>query len=322
MSSENKNDQESLVKPSVDGNPLVKDPLLTASSAKPCGCGSMDNHNPDGTRMLPSSNSFVYAIGKVIHDFPNDSLKLEYTHATGRIPDEEKRGRTYHEVLYRVLTDRANRYIARESCYILTIEKYETYILVPRDPLDVETLVEALRPSPDPSDNDIIIGEKVRIPPPEMCRGRTNPIVIVDKIWSFNRDELIKQIPKRKGISEDQFKKTINALFNYILQIADNAGAIDEHRAINYLSVTHAEIYHTTQTMQDQNYSLIDIEVHPSKQIVPGRKLLEVVFLYESRVNRTRRRFSATVDVTGKYPSLHTPMDPEREDIRLKIEQR
>ena len=80
-----------------------------------------------------------------------------------------------------------------------------------------------------------------------MCNGLLVPIVMVDQIYSFDRDALMKAIPKRKGESEDQFKKTSEALFNNIIQVADNAGATDEHRAINYLAVRYDEIYHRTQ---------------------------------------------------------------------------
>ena len=51
----------------------------------------------------------------------------------------------------------------------------------------------------------------------------------------------MKAIPKRKekGTTEDQFRKTSTALFNHIIQISDNAGAIDQHRALNYLTVRY-----------------------------------------------------------------------------------
>ena len=98
---------------------------------------------------------------------------------------------------------------------------------------------------------------------PEMCNGLMVPIVMVDQIYSFDRDALMKSIPKRKGESEDQFRKTADALFNHIIQIADNAGATDEHRALNYLAVRYDEIYHRTQLMQDENYSFTAVDVRP-----------------------------------------------------------
>ena len=68
----------------------------------------MGSHNPDeGGKM--SSPSYVYAIGKVVHRFPNRSLELELAQATGRRPEEETRGRTREEVVYKALTDPANR---------------------------------------------------------------------------------------------------------------------------------------------------------------------------------------------------------------------
>jgi hypothetical protein len=32
----------------------------------------------------------------------------------------------------------------------------------------------------------------------------------------------MKAVPKREGVSEDQFEKTSEALFSHIIQIADN----------------------------------------------------------------------------------------------------
>jgi hypothetical protein len=54
-----------------------------ASMDKPCGCGSASQH--DMNMMLPPS--FVYAIGKVVHRFPNKSLEMELAQAIGRRPE-------------------------------------------------------------------------------------------------------------------------------------------------------------------------------------------------------------------------------------------
>ena len=202
-----------------------------------CSCGS------EAVKATPLS--YIYAIGKVVHRFPTRSIELELAQATGRSSEEDTRGHTHEEVIHKVLTDPANRYIARQICYVLTIEKLETYLLTPADPLDIDRLADALRPGPAGMvDNDVIIGRRGPIASPEMCNGLMVPIIIVDQIYSFDRDALMKAIPQRKGVSEDQFKKTVDALFNRIIQIADNAGATDEHRAINYLAVRYDEIYH------------------------------------------------------------------------------
>jgi glycosyltransferase involved in cell wall biosynthesis len=303
---EKKNEPESSINLSVDSTPRLEDPSPSTLPAKPCGCGSMDNHNPDRT---VSSPSYIYAIGKVVHRFPKRSLEMELAQATGRRVGEETRGLTHEEVVYKALTEASNRYIARQICYVLNIEGLETYILIPNDPLDIDRLAEALRPAPDVGDIDAIIGRRGPIAPPEMCNGLVVPIVVVDQIYSFDRDTLMKAIPKRKekGTSEDQFRKTTNALFNHIIQIADNAGAIDEHRAINYLSVRYDEIYHRTQLMQDENYSFSAVDVRPSR-LSGARKIVDVICSYENRASRAIQRWFVRVDVTEEFPFLVSPM--------------
>ena len=55
-----------------------------------------------------------------------------------------------------------------------------------------------IRPAPDVGDIDVIIGRRGPMASPEMCNGLMIPIVIVDQIYSFDRDTLMKSIPKRK----------------------------------------------------------------------------------------------------------------------------
>jgi hypothetical protein len=137
------------------------------------------------------------------------------------------------------------------------------------------------------------------------------PIVHVDQIYSFDRNALLKSIPRRKGMSEDQFKKTTKALFDHINQIADNVGGIDEHRALNYLAVRYDAIYHTTQTMQDEKYLFIAVDVRPSR-LSGARKIADVIFSYEfhgtgSSIGIIKKWF-VRVDVTEEFPFLVTPM--------------
>jgi hypothetical protein len=275
---------------------------------KPCACGKQGcSCGSEGGNI--SAPLYVYAIGKVVHRFPTRSIELELAQATGRRPQEETRGRIHEEVIHKALTDPDNRYIARQICYILNIEGLETYILVPADPLDIERLANALRPAPAGSsiDIDVIIGRRGPISSPQMCNGLMVPIVLVDQIYSFDKDALMKAIPKRKGESEDQFKMTANALFDHITQIADNSGATDEHRALNYLAVRYDEIYHRTQIMQDENYSFTAVDVRPSR-LSGTRKIVDVIFSYESRANRATQQWFVRVDITEEFPFLVSPM--------------
>jgi hypothetical protein len=312
------NNQEKLVPDSSSNildNKTSSDVLLQNTMSKPCGCSGSNERGDDcscsskgNSKIMSSPPSYVYTIGKVIHRFPNKSVELELAQATGRRPVEETTGLTHEEVIYRSLTDPNNRYIARQVCYILTIEGLETYILVPSDPFDIDRLAQALRPVPgDLRDIDIIIGRRGPVSPPDMCGGLMIPIVYVDQIYSFDRDELIKTIPKRKNENEEQIKKTSITLFNNVVQIADNAGATDEHRAINYLSVRYDEIYHRTQSLQDENYSFTAIDVRLSR-LSGTRKIVDVIFSYENRINRAIQQWFTRVDVTEEFPFLVSPM--------------
>ena len=102
-------------------------------------------------------------------------------------------------------------------------------------------------------------------------------------------------------------KILLNLIFNHIVQIADNAGATDEHRAINYLSVRYDEIYHRTQSIQDENYSFTAIDVRLSR-LSGTRKIVNVIFTYENRINRAIQQWFARVDVTEEFPFLVSPM--------------
>jgi PatG C-terminal len=294
------------VSQSVNANGQRPDVTVQNTTNKPCACGK-EGCSCASDRGKMFSTSYVYAIGKVVYRFPTRSIELELAQATGRRPEEDTRGRTREEAIYKVLTDPANRYIARQICYILNIENLETYILVPTDPLDIDRLVQTLRPAPGVGDIDVIIGSRGPVAPTEMCNGLMIPIVMVDQIYTFDRDTLMKAIPRSKGINEDQFRKTTDALFNNIIQIADNAGARDEHRAINYLAVRYDEIYHRTQLMQDENYSFIAIDVRPS-DLSGTRKIVDVIFSYENRANRAIQKWFVRVDVTEEFPFLVSPM--------------
>jgi hypothetical protein len=293
--------------PFTGSNNMVNISTQSNVMDKPCECGKESCPTCRSEREKMYLNSYVFAIGKVIHRFPNKSLEMELVQAIGRKPEAETKNLTHPEVAHKVLSDPNNRYIARQICYVLNIEGLETYILLPSDPLDIDRLAQAIRPAPTPGDIDVIIGRRGPISTPQMCNGLIVPIVTIDQIYSFDRDTLIKAIPKPKGVSEEQFGKTANAIFDHIIQIADNTGAIDEHRALNYLAVRYDEIYRRTQLLQDVNYSFTGIDVRPSR-LSGARKIVKVIFAYENRANRAVQKWFVRVDVTEEFPFLVSPM--------------
>jgi hypothetical protein len=66
------------------------------------------------------------------------------------------------------------------------------------------------------------------------------------------------------------------------MQIADNAGATDEHRALNYLAVRYPAIYAQTAEAHEGNASLSGVEVRPSR-LAGVRNVVDVIFSYTHR---------------------------------------
>jgi len=114
---------------------------------------------PAASHPAQTSPSFVYALGQVEPRFPSLAAEKEFAQVIGRA---DTAGLTDREALQAVLSDRANRYLTRQLCWVFAIEGLETYLLAPRDPADLELLVEAARPSPTPTDLDMVIGLRVK----------------------------------------------------------------------------------------------------------------------------------------------------------------
>jgi len=267
-------------------------------------CGSAAGANPNGAET--ATYSYVYALGRVEPRFPRLAVEKEFAQATGRA---ETAGLTDRQAVHTVLSQRQNRYLARQLCYVLTIEGLETYILQPRDPADFELLVEAVRPAPRPTDVDVVIGVRGLIAPPELCNGLTVPIVGLDQIYSFDVDSLIRGIPRPEQITAEQFTPAAEELFMRIQQMADNAGATDEHRALNYLAVRYPAIYATATARHAQNSSLAAVDVRPSR-LSGVRKVVDVIFSYTNRQTDVTEKFFVRVDVTEEFPFLVTKMSP------------
>src|SRR5512132_365166 len=153
---------------------------------EPCPCSSPGGTCHGGGQsngVGRVASAYVYAVGRVEPRFPSLALEKEFAQATGRA---ETAGLTDRQAVHAVLSQRANRYLARQLCYVLTIEGLETYLLQPRDPTDLELLVEAVRPAPRPTDVDVVIGMRGPLAPPELCNGLMVPIVGFNQLYSFD----------------------------------------------------------------------------------------------------------------------------------------
>jgi hypothetical protein len=208
-----------------------------------------------------------------------------------------------------VLSQRANRYLLRQLCWVFTIEGLETYILQPRDPADLDLLLEAVRPAPRLTDIDLVVGIRGPIAPPELCNGLMVPLVFFDQIYSFDVDSLMKSLPRPEKTTAKDFGPIAEELFFRVIQMADNAGATEEHRALNYLAVRYPAVYATSADAHGRNGSLTAIDVRLSP-LTGVRKIFDVIFSFTNRQTDVVEKFFTRVDVTEEFPFLITKMSP------------
>src|SRR5437773_4331027 len=270
-----------VVPPAESNRTTSQSPQVSPATCASCGTTSASNGN--GT-IAPS---YVFAIGRVEMRFPTLAVEKEFAQATGRA---NTKGMPDRAAAHAVLSERANRYIARHVCWVFTIEGLETYILIPRDPADYDQLLEAVRAQPSPLDLDVVVGVRGPIAPPEMCNGLMVPIVVFDQIYSFDRDALIKSIPRPEKVAAKQFQPAAEELFDRIMQMTDNAGATDENRALNYCAVRYPAIYARTAEQFAADASLSAVDVRPSP-LSAVRKIMDVIFAFTNR----------NTDVTEKF---------------------
>lgn len=272
------------------------------SPATCANCGTVTESN--GQVVTPPS--YVFAIGRVEMRFPSLSVEKEFAQATGRT---DTKGLTDRKAIHAVLSERTNRYILRQVCWVFTIEGLETYILIPRDPADYDQLLEAVRPQPSPFDIDVVVGVRGPIAPAEMCNGLIVPIVAFHQIYSFDRDALVKALPAPKGGKGKEYETAAGELFDRFMLLADNAGSTDEHRALNYLAVRYPAVYNTVADAFDRDLSLSAVDVQ-SSPLSATRKIVDVIFSFTNRKTDVVEKFFTRVDVTEEFPFLVTKMSP------------
>ena len=230
--------------PSESRTPAAISPQAGTAPCPTCGAGA----GPNG-----GDPSYVYALGRIEARFPSPAVEKEFAQATGRAKTSKQ---TDREAFHAVLSQRENRYLVRQLCWVLTIQGLETYLLQPKDPVDLDLLLGAIRPAPSALDIDVVIGLLGPAAPPEMCNGLMVPIVTFDQIYSFDRASLIDAIPRPEKTPAKEFKAAADELFDRVMQLTDNAGATDDHRALNYLAMRYPAIYTTVAEAYARNASV------------------------------------------------------------------
>ena len=128
-------------------------------------------------------------------------------------------------------------------------------------------------------------------------------------MYSFDTDSLVKAIPKPASMKEEEFGPAAEEMLVRIMQMADNAGGTDEHRALNYLAVRYDAIYARAAEAFAGNAALTAVQVRPSP-LSGTRSIVDVIFCYTNRRTDVTEKFFVRVDVTEMFPFLVTKLQP------------
>ncbi|MFA7375685.1 MAG: hypothetical protein WCZ26_09805, partial [Methanothrix soehngenii] len=268
--------------------------------SKTSGNEKSENKGTCGLKSLP----YVYVLGQIEARFPNRSIEKGYV----QILERSKSANFEHQqAFYSVLSQPENRYLARKLSWILTKEGVPIYILLPTGPEDLDILLDAIRPSACPLDRQVVVGRKGPVAPPEMC-GLEVPMVLVDHLYSLEYNNFMKSIHPEL-VADEKFKAAALELFRRMMQIADNTGSTEKHRALNYLAVRYLAIYSTAAEKLENSFSLTSAEAIPSR-LSDSRKIISVVFSFTNRETGIMEKYFVRVDVTEEFPFIVTKMAP------------
>ncbi len=286
--------------PALTATPGAAQPTaIPQSGAAPGGCGC------GGSASAVESGAPIYAIGDVTARYPTLGIEKEVAQVVAR----EGLTGTDSRVLYEVLKKPFNRYLARRICWVLRIEGFDAYLLKPEDEHHgYELLIESICPSSSGQDFDLVIGSRTGVAPPSLCNGAVLPIVTFDQIYSFEEEHFLSLVRGGdKSPAEEATRESDQALLRHILQLADNTGVEDEHRALNYLTVRYARMYQRVGERHKHGFQLGGINVTPSR-VTNSRKVVNVIFEFRNRQTDVTEKDYVRVDVTEKYPFLVSPM--------------
>ena len=93
------------------------------------------------------------------------------------------------------------------------------------------------------------------------------------------------------------------------MQLADNAGATDEHRALNYLALRYDAIYAAAAQAFARNATLTSVDVVRSRLSIT-RSIVDVIFTFTDRATDVADKLFTRVDVSAEFPFLVTKLSP------------
>jgi hypothetical protein len=234
----------------------------------------------------------VYVIGDVDPRYPSLSVEKE---AMGTMARAKVTGLSNDAALHSILGMQENAYLVREMCFVLLVQEVETYILVPRSPLDYPMLVEACK-----TERSAVIGTIGPVADPSACNGLTLPYLIFDVIYNFDRSALIADLPLPKGAAEQKFRAAAADIFNQIVSLAPSGRFME--RAVAFLLMKDPQFYQVIWDALNNNSQLTSVETKPAPVTSPSQNLVDVMVTTTDRGTGVQTCMYARVNLSGKLP--------------------
>ncbi|MEM9458279.1 MAG: hypothetical protein AAGF11_29150 [Myxococcota bacterium] len=251
--------------------------------------------------------SHVYAIGRIRPFFPAIDIEKEYqqllpSSLPGDVTTEDQR---LHYVLEK------HPFLAREMGWMFYVADVSTYYLIPSTPLDLDALVDSIVPKdPTATPYDVIIGAH------QPTVASSLPGVGLTWTFQFSLPELVSTVSSRlrgQGVQGIPSTAQVTEIFTGMLQLANNTGDLDEHRALNYVSVNYPDVYIAQSTslgpVSMNNGYFSGVEARRST-LGGQRSIVDVILNYKDPSNGLTSSYYVSVDVEGEFPFLVTKLQP------------
>jgi hypothetical protein len=260
----------------------------------------------------------ILAVGRLRASFPSLGHQREYADIAAVDPDAPIATRELKDVV----TQWEHRYLARQICWIFSVQSVDICVVVPRNDADLDELMDSVAID-DENTVHALTGEPAVNLGPAVCWDIELPLVAPVQLLSFTLDELAAglgqrydvdqsdedQAPDGGGTSNDRrWQAMVRDVFNRLTRPSDTAGFNDDDRARTYLALKDPAVYGLAWNALNNGQSLIDIGTRRS--VRAGRRLIVVRFTFRHRQTHVLDRYQCQVDTTDLFCFKATPLTP------------
>ena len=273
----------------------------------PAGCATCGQ--PLVTGAAPAGFSagegqFVYAIGRLSPQFQSVDVEKEFAQVAAQVEDREV---SEHHRLKAVVGEADNLYLVRHICWVFTTQGVDSFAIAPRDNDDARELVDAFVPASEENVINVVVGRPATVPPLWDWSSSGLRLVSADQILTFTLDEFLDALDHDGGSKSDH-RAAMRELFFRLTRRGGNHGFADADRACNYVALRYPAIYHATLQALDDGKALMGVEARPTPS--SNRRLVSVRLIFRDRRAEIVERYSCSIDVTGEFCFLATPLSP------------